>query len=79
MARLTTCERKAYDALVAAGHDMDVDQISKAVYGDKPRSRTRICAIMRMLVLKTERENVRAYRVSPLGRGSVGVYGIKRN
>lgn len=79
MARLTTCERKAYDALVASGHDMDVDQIAKAVYGDTPRSRTRMCAIMRMLILKTERESVRVCRVSPLGRGSVGVYGIKRN
>lgn len=61
--------------------EFSLDMLSKVVYGAKKKPehwRTALAATMRLLAIKTEKEPFAVYRSSPLGRGNIATYRIRK-
>ncbi len=80
MAKLTKTEQRAFDALnEAPGRTLGIDALAEAVYGERRRPAAplaKVAQVMRLVILKTEKERPRAIRTSGLGRGVKAVYQI---
>jgi hypothetical protein len=81
MSKLTKTEKRAYDALLREpGQTLPIDVLVERVYGDSPPASagSGMTAIMRMLIVKSERQTLKVVRTSPLGRGSKAVYSLQK-
>lgn len=80
MAKLTKTEQRAFDALnEAPGRTLGIEALAEAVYGSRARPAAplaKMAQVMRLVILKTERERPRAIRTTGLGRGKKAEYQI---